>query len=290
MIKQCKRCKTVNPLLNRFCIECGSYLEPHPPPVSISTNSTKKTRDAKPRQTKRSSGLGNLVKVIVLTVVLPGAIVLVVVLNASNNSNKAAANARIEQYTANAYTAQAQTTATIVAIQATATVGTLDNRARIVFGPVNGTLRHFIDIKSSSVNLRNFLIDVNFSNPYDATEHAWDYGFLFRDTGSNNQYRLGVTSNKYWFFDIADGTPPNQHLLIGHLENLNTSANESNRLVLYVSEDKGFFYVNNIFIVTLDLSKNIAAGDISVGTGITGSDQVNGKETRYQNFTVYSLP
>ena len=189
-------------------------------------------------------------------------------------------------------TVQAQATATMAAIQAT--VGTLDGRARKIYGPVNGTLIHkannSIDIISSNVSLRNSLIDANFSNPYSATEHAWDYGFLFRDTGSNKQYRLGVNSNKYWFLYIADGTVPNKPLVSGNLENFNTSANQSNRLLLYVSEDKGFFYVNNIYITTLDLSKKMVAGDIAVGTGFENGDEINGKETRYQNFTIYSLP
>jgi hypothetical protein len=137
--------------------------------------------------------------------------------------------------------------------------------------------------------VRDFVIEARFFNPYGVSEHAWDYGFLFRDTGGNKQYRLVVSSNSRWDLFLVDGDPNVAALEYGYVENFDITVNGSNRIRLVAKDTSVYFFVNDKYVATLNVSKKLDSGDIYVATGIYGGHTINGKFTRYEGFTVWSL-
>jgi hypothetical protein len=193
-------------------------------------------------------------------------------------------------------TRQAQSVATAQAVEGI--VATLVKQAKQVYGPTNGDLVHKEDnnVKGqfASVNLRNFIAEVQFLNPYDAAQHAWDCGIIFRATNFYIQYRVLIDSKGKWFFRAADvssdNRPQSKEFASGKVSNVNTAADGSNHLRLIVNDKTAFFFVNGEYVATLDVSGRNVPGDVLVGIGYDDDREINGRSTRYKNFSVWSLP
>lgn len=195
-------------------------------------------------------------------------------------------------------TSAAVAQATSIALaQATArtrnnTVATLEAQAARVFGPSNGVLVHyedeFVEIDYADVTLKNFIAEASFVNPYNPSTGAWDYGFLFRDSGSN-ELRLSIQSNKGWVLTNRSNDEWEQ-INSGTISHLLVTASQRNEIRLICRNEQGWLYVNDTFIAELDLSSHTSSGDVLIATGIHGGDEIAGEETRYTNFTVWSLP
>jgi serine/threonine-protein kinase len=190
------------------------------------------------------------------------------------------------------FTQTAIINSTATAISMNSEINALQSEGVLVFGPQNGSLAHvedeFSEDNSSNLYLTDFITEATFTNPYDANEHNWDYGFLFRLTGSNQEYRLYITSLNYWelglrnddIFDIIS---------TGVLKNANGNSGEKNSITLVVLKDKGYFLLNGEFISKLNLSKKIDPGEIRISTGMNGGDEINGKETKYENWRIWKF-
>ena len=177
-------------------------------------------------------------------------------------------------------------------------VATLVKQAKQVYGPANGDLLHKEDnnVKGqfAGVNLRNFVTEVQFYNPYDVSMHVWDCGIIFRATSFHSQYRVLIDSKGRWFFRAADvssdNRPQSKEFVSGKVSNVNTAADGSNHLRLIVNDKTAFFFVNGEYVATLDVSGRNVPGDVLVGIGYDDDSEINGRSTRYKNFSVWSLP
>ena len=160
-----------------------------------------------------------------------------------------------------------------------------------IFGPTSGNLVHVIDgfIKSdyADLNVRDFVADAVFYNPYDAADGTWDIGFLFRETDINDQFRLTVESNGDWSLTAQEGDVADV-VNSGAVNNLNTGANAGNRLTLLANGEIGYFFVNGRYVADLDLSAWNLPGDVGVGTSFYEGNEIEGEETAYEEFTVWS--
>jgi hypothetical protein len=169
-------------------------------------------------------------------------------------------------------------------------------RARWAFGPRSGRLYHnhsddFLVHRLAFVQLRNFIAESEFVNPYAATWNTWDFGLGFRFESWDIFYQLIVGSDREWtvtlveggsFTDLAGGTVPNLRTLEG----------ESNKLVLMVIGNIGYFFLNESFIAQFDLHQmiSVGGGGVFVGTGFYIGNEVGGYYTDYEDFTIWSLP
>lgn len=192
-------------------------------------------------------------------------------------------------------TAQARATVTMQAIVTTVNAAT--QSAKRIFlaqeGTINGedtTIEKF----HSNTQVRNFVTEAWFYNPADRAIHAWDYGFGFRDSGSTAQYRLIVESDGDWRLIMptqakADAVDA-KVITRGTLKNLDVSANGANDLRLIVQDKTAFFFVNDVFVATLDVSEKNSAGEVWLSTGFTLRTTFPGLVTRIKNFTVSELP
>ncbi len=167
--------------------------------------------------------------------------------------------------------------------------------ASLVVGPRSGNLAH----KKGAVaqykptnKLKNFVGEVTFINPYDATTNKFDYGFFFRTSATDKQFRFSVISTKRWDLVYADGTSDSSkwpRLGGGDVANLNTGDNEANLLRLVVLDNAGYFFVNDTFITTVDLSASDQSGEVSIVSASYSDTFMEGKTTGYQGFRLWSL-
>jgi hypothetical protein len=213
-------------------------------------------------------------------------------------------------------TAQAQLTATAQAEAATATAGvkatatarilateqarsnyisTLQAGRQLVYGPTSGSLLHeeedgLIEGDSAEVDLRDFVVEARFYNPYATSVGSWDYGFILRHEDKNTQYRFIVQSDRTW--TVLNNTGDSDGVVIseGGLASMDIQESGSNRILLIFKDSRGFFYLNNEFIAEIDLSARMNSGDIYIVTGVYSGDEVTGEATDYQDFTIWSLP
>lgn len=163
----------------------------------------------------------------------------------------------------------------------------------LAFGPRSNQLDHvasdLIYSRGAGLELANFLADATFINPYAATTGAWDIGFSFRNLGTTDQYWLVVDSESNWsHMDRRSGG--DSFIAEGELANLDVREEGANRVTLLAINSLGYFLVNDSFIAALDLSGRPDAGDVLVATAFFQGHEIEGRTTRYQGFSVWSLP
>jgi eukaryotic-like serine/threonine-protein kinase len=189
----------------------------------------------------------------------------------------------------------AQKTSTAQAQSAVNHQATLDASRVLIYGPVSGSLYHepedgMIEGKSASVDLRNFIVEAIFYNPYGLDTGTWDYGFILRHEEQNVQFRFAVKSDQTWKLMNNNFDPNGIEIASGTITQLNTNENGSNKIRLEFVDEIGYFYLNNDFVDELDLSVRINSGDIYICTGIFENDELTGEVTDYKDFTIWSLP
>lgn len=166
------------------------------------------------------------------------------------------------------------------------------NKAKLVFGPKDYTLRH--DLENTVItfdpglSLKNFIVSINFINPYDTSATGtWDYGILFRNKYANNQYRLTILSNQSWSLVNAWTWTD---IFSRNDKHLTATAGEENTIWLIVVNAKAYLFINGTYIQPLDVSAKLTAGDISPATGLYYGNKTDKKMTRFYDFMVWSLP
>jgi hypothetical protein len=181
--------------------------------------------------------------------------------------------------------------ATIQAYENLAASGSLSNQP--IYGPTSGQLYHdgsgFVISEGAGVDLKNMVIQARFVNPYGSDENAFDYGFFFRDTGGDHQFRLAVNSDATWNFDFVDD-PTWDSVDSGALVNFDASAGGKNTIKLVILDDRALFYVNDDFISALMTRAKLVSGDIFIVSASFEDHEIVGRSTGYEDFTIYPLP
>ena len=163
-----------------------------------------------------------------------------------------------------------------------------------VYGPNSGELVHVIDdlikLETADVDELNFIAEATFVNPFAASVKGWDYGFSFRTNGSY-KYWLVLASEGNWALADRQGSADNEFTVAeGELDNLNLGDGETNSLRLIAWGDVGYFFINDEFIDSLDLSSNVDSGQIEVMTAFYFDHEIEGEATGFVDFTIYPLP
>lgn len=163
-----------------------------------------------------------------------------------------------------------------------------------VSGPINASLVHqsgeFITTFPALELLRDFVMEAEFFNPYSTAEGQWDFGVVFRDINNEEQLRLRVLSNSTWALESFSVDEDFFVAQDGSVDNLDTSGNGSNRIILVAINRVGFFFLNGEFISELDLSRNTVSGQVSVATELVLESGIAGEVTEVEDFTVWVVP
>ncbi len=166
----------------------------------------------------------------------------------------------------------------------------IDFDMTLLFGPVDGILKHNNDglIKTywADQNSKNFIMTVVLVNPYSSTFHSWDTCIRFR-RNYTDEYRLTIFSTQQWVLTLGISTEP---IASGTLTNLRKGEGESNTVFLVVRDDIASLKVNDVLVPNMDVSANRESGEIGIAIGSLKGDEVNGKSTIFQDFTLWKIP
>ena len=167
------------------------------------------------------------------------------------------------------------------------------------FGPTDGDLVQqagsFAE-HSSLVFVEDALVEARFFNPAPQPS-SWSYGFLVRRQGPNTFDAVFVRSGEgqyggnqtNWYHHTRTGTVESDEQLARNSSyGLKTGLRDSNHLLLIVSEDEGWLFVNDTFVSKLNFGAYPEPGDIKAFSGYFTDDETPGAITRFQDFTVWS--
>ena len=166
--------------------------------------------------------------------------------------------------------------------------------SRVVFGPVDGSIAHDPDdrtidtYRAGGVTTADAVIEARFYNPYSRTEGSWNSGFLFRHQSSSRFHIVIVTDDEVWYHILGTGSD-RERLAAGYSEHIDARENGSNFIRIVADGDDGTLSVNGRHVADLDLSGLTESGAVSaVGAYFIGHG-VEGKATRFEDFTIRTL-
>ncbi len=188
-------------------------------------------------------------------------------------------------------TAQVQMTADALS----AYLASLEGSRVLVYGPASGSLTHeasdsLIESYDAGVNLRDFIVEARFYNPYSLSTGSWDYGFILRHETKNVQFRFVILSDKTWVLLNNSGDPDGTVIAEGELPGLDVSEKGSNLVRLIFQGERGLFFLNDALIAEFDLSSRMNSGGIYIATGVYQDDEIDGYATDFSDFTIWSIP
>lgn len=192
-------------------------------------------------------------------------------------------------------TNQARETATarVIATQE-GLIANLEANRSLVYGPTSGSLEHtsgtLVIAQEAGVNLRDFIVEARFYNPYSAAEMSWDYGFILRHEAKNTHFRFVLRSDKTWSLINHVDDPNGAKLAQGELPSMDVNESGSNLIKLIFQGEDGWFFFNGEQIAKLDLSARMNSGAIYIATGMFQANRKEGASTNYSGFTIWSIP
>ena len=156
----------------------------------------------------------------------------------------------------------------------------------------SGELLHKDDglIEAQSVfrDVRNFRISADFEVPYSTDVGNWNFGFMFRNPSFDNLSYVVLTQNgRYEHYSRVGGNPRNVNS--GSVVDVKLSAGSVNTVSLVVIEDRGWLFVNSVYVTDLDMSGGHPQGQLSITTGVFTDSEVPGYSTRFADVSAQEL-
>lgn len=156
-----------------------------------------------------------------------------------------------------------------------------------LMGPLAGTLEEggagSVALANAGVSLADFGAVAAFVNPDDLST-LWDGGIQFR-TDANGANRVVLRSNGQVQVVQGDGSVA----IAGQAPNFDATPGAVNTLQVFVVGDQALVGVNGTLVADIALVVAPVPGDVQVGAGFFGEDQVAGRVTAYDGFSVWSI-
>lgn len=158
------------------------------------------------------------------------------------------------------------------------------------YGPASGTIENldnFVGVHRSGLQTLDFVAEAEFITP---GLYSWDYGFAFRHPEANALDVLAVSDSIFggghWSHRTRwAGSSEYTEVDSGSLSNWKSGTLTENRLLLIAFGPTGWFFVNDRFVATLDLRRNLRPGDISAMAGFFNNST---HDVDFRDFTVWA--
>ena len=159
-------------------------------------------------------------------------------------------------------------------------------------GEESGELVHEDDGKIKSfrmlTDVKDFIAEATFVNPYSPEVGRWSCGISFRSAGRNKFQAVTIKSDGTWRHFVRDGATSPVHEENGGVR-LNPAFGGRNHISLWAIGNTGLLSINGKFVAELNIELGAAGGDVFVGAGFYKGDEIPGYITRFEDFGVWSL-
>jgi hypothetical protein len=135
------------------------------------------------------------------------------------------------------------------------------------------------------VTATDFAARVECIAPIAVAEGFWDCGFIVRDLGGGDHYRVAYVSDGYWFQSVGSG----EALAFGTDAPPAAAAGDKVTLDLIAVGPDAYFGVNGQFVSKLDFSALTNPGEISLGSSFFNDTYIGGGGVSFDDFVVWSL-
>lgn len=143
-----------------------------------------------------------------------------------------------------------------------------------------------LTVYKAGLDIADFVAHAVFVNPEVVDDVGWDYGFQFRTTGNNEDFRVFVTSDGMWNFSIGTARPSQSAVAPG----IDVTPGVANSLDLVVDGSQALFGVNGQLAGMVQLPDEPTTGDVYASTGFLSSLVTEGRIVPLSEFSVYPLP
>lgn len=136
---------------------------------------------------------------------------------------------------------------------------------------------------------KDVVAEARFFNPYPTSEGTWSYGFLLWNRDFNVFDTVFVRSNRNWYHYTSTGSSEDRvELASGYWGDTDTEARGSNRLLVMVSGEEGWLFVNDTFVTGLDFGGADKEGPVNPMSGYFTDDEHPGAVIPFEDFTMWS--
>jgi serine/threonine protein kinase len=138
--------------------------------------------------------------------------------------------------------------------------------------------------------IKDFVLEVSFSEPYSTSVGSWDFGIIFRSNYINTikqQYRLIIKSNGFW--TLEKWRDSEKEILYEGTTRLNLQDGKENSLQFIAHNNEGYLFINDNFISSFQFDEIAQSGDLLIGTGFIGGNEIEGHSTRFTNLEIFDI-
>ncbi|MCH8817698.1 MAG: hypothetical protein IIC92_08230 [Chloroflexi bacterium] len=164
-----------------------------------------------------------------------------------------------------------------------------------VFGPAYGSLllepgSTQIPDFSSGVSLDRAIVQVVFTIP-DIAGDRWSQGLTFRQSEEETFHAIYFTGDGRWGHFARTGSVSSESDLDGGTASFDTTPGGSILVTLVFGGTEGLLFFNGELVAELDLGISGVRdpGDVRVMSGLLATDLIDGSESVYSGFTIWTL-
>ncbi|NUM43100.1 MAG: hypothetical protein HUU38_00225 [Anaerolineales bacterium] len=138
----------------------------------------------------------------------------------------------------------------------------------------------------------NLIISARLFNPIGQQDGGWSFRFYIRDNIGKSAIAITFTEDRYLYVDLneydVEGNDVNDWSHFAEIPNLAIEFNEYNDIEIFAIEKILLVFVNNEFVVNIDLPKELESGIISIRSGVY-TDSTEGLQAKYEDLRICPL-
>ena len=171
------------------------------------------------------------------------------------------------------------------------TTGNVISSSNIPHEPESGRMDSSKDSESynygSFSNVRNFLLETQFTNPFSTQTGKWTSGVDIRKTASS-AHHIMILHDGTWIHHLRNESG-DFYVEDKYSSSIKTKAGETNSLRIIADGHTGSLFINDNYIGNLDLSESPERGTFKHLAHFFSGYGVQGYSTFYSNHKIWSL-
>ena len=160
-------------------------------------------------------------------------------------------------------------------------------------GPEDGSIAHSggesgVDLHRSQVWMADGIMEAHFFNPFFVPQGEWFSGIILRDNSEGMPYLIAIAGWGGWVHLSWSGSTWDD-LATEANDVVTTSRGNANLLTVIAIGETGHLFINNSYVVDVDLSQWTGPGRVHLMAGVFEGNTGTGVMTQFERFAVWSI-